>query len=407
MKPVSMRTIVSALGTIFVCLVSITLASGQPTPQRNGQAVGDQKPIMAEDAFKNVQVLRGISVQEFMETMGFFAAATNLSCADCHVEASTGSWAAYADDIPIKQTARKMVVMMNAINQSYFGGKRVVTCYSCHRNARAPRVTPKLAEQYGVPPVDDPDEIPRQAAGEPTPDQILDKYIQAVGGAQKVGALTSFVAKGDYEGYDSPGEKYPIEMEAKAPGQVYQLYHGGTGDVIRVYDGRAAWVAQPEADYPVPLIALGGGDLDGAKVEAALAFPSQIKQLLTNMRTGMPVSGVTSILPNSIVGVTVDDRELKVIEGTTASGNNVKLYFDPMSGLLVRMVRYTNLPTGLIPTQVDYADYRDVAGVKMPFQVTKSWVDGRSVTQLTSIQANVPVDARKFAKPAPPASTKP
>lgn len=85
------------------------------------QAVPSAKPLLAEDVFKNVQLLRGISVKEFMETMGFFAAATNSTCTVCHGDASAGSWDNYALDTPLKQTARKMILMVNALNQSYFG----------------------------------------------------------------------------------------------------------------------------------------------------------------------------------------------------------------------------------------------------------------------------------------------
>jgi len=114
--------------------------------------------------------------------------------------------------------------------------------------------------------------------------------------------------------------------------------------------------------------------------------------MLAKWRTGQPVE--------------VDGRQRTVVEGTSPGGNGVKLYFDPQSGLLTRMVRYTNLPLGLIPTQIDYADYRDVSGIKMPFRVTKTWVDGRAIVELSSIQPNVPIEAAKFAKPAPPAPPK-
>jgi hypothetical protein len=66
----------------------------------------------------------------------------------------------------------------------------------------------------------------------------------------------------------------------------------------------------------------------------------------------------------------------------------------------VRQVRYTNSPVGLNPTQTDYEDYRDVSGVKMPFRLMTTWTDGRATTELSQIQANTPVDAAKFGKPA-------
>ncbi len=392
------RTALSITGAMIVSLMGIVSSGGQAMPQRIAEITPEEKPLTAEQVFKNVQLLKGISVKEFMETMGFFAAATNKTCTTCHGDASGGSWERYADDPPQKQTARKMMLMVDALNRTYFGGKREVTCYSCHHNSERPKGTPILAEQYGSPAPEDPEEIPQQAPGAPSPDQVLNKYVQALGGAQKLATFTSFVAKGTYQGYDDPATS-PVEIYAKARGQFFQVVHGISGDSTWVDDGRSAWVAQADPDaMPVPLMTLAAGDLDGSHLESELYFPARVKQLLANLRVGFPISGVTSILADS-VGVGVDDRELTVLEGTTPAGTNVKLYFDPTSGLLVRMVRYTNLPVGFIPTEIDYADYRDISGIKVPFRVTKTWVDGRSVTELRSIQLNVPIDAAKFAKP--------
>jgi len=94
------------------------------------------------------------------------------------------------------------------------------------------------------------------------------------------------------------------------------------------------------------------------------------------------------------------------VQGTTASGAIATLYFDDESGLLVRVLRYANSPVGRIPTQIDYSDYRDVAGIKMPFKWTFGWLDGRENVELASIQTNVPIDAVKFAKPPAPVAPK-
>ena len=117
-------------------------------------------------------------------------------------------------------------------------------------------------------------------------------------------------------------------------------------------------------------------------------MPAQIKQVLSKWRVGR-----TSI---------VNDRKVQVVQGATASGAMATLYFDDESGLLVRVLRYANSPVGRIPTQIDYADYRDVNGIKMPFKWTFGWLDGRENVELASIQTNVPIDPSKFAKPAPP-----
>jgi outer membrane lipoprotein-sorting protein len=78
----------------------------------------------------------------------------------------------------------------------------------------------------------------------------------------------------------------------------------------------------------------------------------------------------------------------------------MNFYFDE-SGLLVRLVRLTETAVGRVPTQIDYGDYREVAGVKMPFRWTVTWTNGQSTTELSEVQPNVPVDAARFARPVP------
>src|SRR5262244_2567243 len=192
------------LATIALWLLSSAPAAGQAAPPRQ---------LMSEQAFKNVTVLKGIPVDEFMNTMGFISAATNYNCIDCHVEPKVeGDWSVYAQDTPRKATARRMILMVQEINRTNFRGVRVVTCYTCHHNLQgAPKITPRLAEQYGEPPelVPNEVEITRQTPGAPSADQVFDKYLQAVGGAQKAAVVTSVFFKGTYEGYAEP--KAPVD----------------------------------------------------------------------------------------------------------------------------------------------------------------------------------------------------
>jgi len=76
------------------------------------------------------------------------------------------------------------------------------------------------------------------------------------------------------------------------------------------------------------------------------------------------------------------------------------MYFDTQTGYLVRTVRYAASPIGRMPTQVDYGDYRDVNGVKIPFKYTFAWLDGRDAFQLNNVRVNLPLDSAKFAKPS-------
>src|SRR6202790_1592194 len=184
------------LKQIILPVIGIGVVCAQSTP--------DPKPLMVEDVFKNVQVLKGIPVNQFMDTMGFFSASLGLNCTYCHVTESLGNWEKFAEDVPLKRTARRMILMVNAINKDNFQGRRVVTCYSCHHGGQRPKVIPSLAEQYSTP-EEDPNEVEivGSAPAGPSAEQILDKYIQAVGGTQHLAALTSFAAKGTYEGFET------------------------------------------------------------------------------------------------------------------------------------------------------------------------------------------------------------
>lgn len=386
MKPGRRQTII----TVFV----LATASVLGVPPTMPQAAPQQKAQMAEDVFKNIQVLKGIPVDEFMETMGFFSASLGLNCVDCHTNQSEGNWARFADDTPLKQTARRMITMVGAINKTNFGGARALTCYTCHRGDQRPKVVPSLAAQYG-PPLEDPNEIEIiPQTGVPSADEVFEKYLQALGGTQRLGNMTSFVARGTYSGYDTDHQKFPVEIFAKAPARRTTIVHlriaDSIADSVRTYDGRDGWIAAP--DKPVPLMALTGGNLNLAKIEAMLSFPMQVKQAYGQWRAG---------------ATTIEDRDMQVLQGTSPNQPPVKLYFDSKSGLLVRIVHYSESPVGRTPTQIDYDDYREVAGVRLPFRWTVTWTDGQASFELTEVQPNVSIENARFAMPAPAAPPKP
>jgi len=362
--------------TITLWLVSATFVAGQ----------GPSRPPLAEEVFKNIQVLKGMPVDQFMGTMGFFSAALGMNCTDCHVDESGGNWAKYADDNDLKRTARRMVQMVAGINKGSFAGRQVVTCNTCHRGSTKPSVMPSLNLLYGTPPPDEPGDPFEAAPGQPPADQVFDKYLKALGGADRLAKVTSLVAKGTYKAFDD-ADSSPMDIYARAPGQRATIVHTLNGDSTTIIDGRGAWIAAPEAEKPVPLLEITGQDLDGVKLEAALAFPAAIKTLATKWRVGPPA--------------VMNDKEALTVQGTTAAGATVTLCFDAESGLLVRLIRYSESPVGRLVSRVDYDDYRDVSGVKMPFHWTVSWLSGRSVFQLNEVRSNVAIEPARFAKPAP------
>src|SRR5205809_1335139 len=152
------RGILAAMGIAIVGLIGAGLAAAQSASQ--------DKPLLSDQVFKNVQVLKGIPVDDFLGTMGIMAAALQFDCSDCHVGAGTDKvdWAA---DTPRKRMARTMVNMVATINKTNFGGRQMVTCWTCHRNRDKPLVTPVMATIYGTPAYEPDDVIIQSPAGDP------------------------------------------------------------------------------------------------------------------------------------------------------------------------------------------------------------------------------------------------
>jgi outer membrane lipoprotein-sorting protein len=364
------RIAIDAIVTVVAFLLAVVSAGAQQNAQ------------LSENVFKSVQVLRGIPVDEFMDTMGMFASSLGYDCASCHDQEISSNREAFAVTTPAIQRARQMILMMNALNRANFGGEQRVTCFTCHRGNYRPEVVPNLALQYGEF-TDDPNAMiilpDRGASVEP----IFAKYMQALGGAERLAKLSSFVAKGTYTGFTTSGAGVPVEIFAKAPDQRTQIIHMPEGDSVKSYDGHNCWVA--EKWRPLPLMPLTGGNLDGARLDALMSFPAQIQKAFSQWK---------------VTSSTIDDRKIQVLQGTNAGQLPVNLYFD-VSGLLVRVVRWNKVVVGTIPTQIDYSDYREVAGVKIPFHAVVTWTDGQDTFELSDIQPNVPIDAGKFATPAP------
>ena len=351
-----------------------------------------EKPPISDQVFKNVQVMKGIPVDQFMATMGFFSASLGMSCEDCHM-ADDRNWNGFAADNTRKRMARRMIQMMQKINEDNFGGRQMVTCWSCHRGADAPRTVPDFNVQYGPLAPPDPNAVIAQNPLAPMPDDVFNKYIQAVGGTQKAAALAGFTATGTNVGYGpESADKRQTEVYVKAnPLQRSVVIHTSNGDNTTTFNGTNAWYAAPLR--PVDVLPLAGQELEGAKIDAMLHFPAQIKQIAPRWRVG--------------ASTTIDDKDVDVVQGNTAGGVIVTLYFDQKTGLLTRSVRFSDSPVGKIPVQADYSDYRDVAGVKMPFKLTMTWLDGRDNFELTQVRPNVTIDAAKFVKPAPSTPPKP
>lgn len=379
----SNQLMLAVAGGTVVCLIGLACA-GQAAAQGPVAAARTQT---AGEAFKNVttSTLKGLTVSDFLGSMGVMSAALGYDCADCHIAAGTDK-VNWEFDTPKKRTARRMVEMVAVINRTNFGGAQMVTCWTCHHGRFLPSTTIALDTLYGTP-NDERNDIVVPGEGQPPATQILDKYIEALGGAQRLAGLRSYIATGTSLGYEGLGGGGSFQIFAKAPDQRTTLIafkeHPERGDSTRTYNGSSGWIKSPRGLFPI--YELTGSELDGARLDAQLSFPGQIKQVLGNWRAGALDS--------------IGDKEVQVVQGSGPRGLLATLYFDKESGLLVRLVRYSASPIGRVPTQIDYSDYRDVGGIKFPFKYTFTWLDGKDSFQLTDVKVNVPIDAATFGKP--------
>jgi photosynthetic reaction center cytochrome c subunit len=380
------RVFACATAVAVVCLVAtagVRGASAQGGQTGSApQGAGERVP-MVEEVFKTVTLLRGIPVDTFFEVMGTFASSMGNDCTFCHAANAALDKSAFATPTPRLRRARQMIEMMNALNKQYFGGRPRVTCFTCHGGSNTPRADPSFMVQYGEP-VLDPDERDFLTDTSVNVNQVFDRYLQAIGGADRLSRLTSFAAKGTYSGFDTDRSTVPIELYAKSPAQQTVVVHLTIGASTRVFDGKNAWIAGPE--QPLPLLTLTGGNLDRARLEALANFPAGLRQGYSQWRGGRTI---------------LDDKDVIVLQATS-NGAPVQLYFDN-NGFLVRLLRFTATPVAFVPTQIDYADYRELpgVGVKVPFTRTMTQTYMQMTLQLTDIQPNAPIDAARFARPAP------
>ncbi len=324
----------------------------------------------AGQAFKNVTELKDIPADQLMPAMQFISASLGVQCDTCHVQGKPE-----ADDKRAKKTAREMIAMTMAINKNSFHGQTQVTCFSCHRGSERPVVIPSVIETDAPA---KPDVRPAQPAQPPTADSILEKYVAALGGADAIKKVTSRVGKGVIT---SSGTNTPIEVFTKAPNKRITITHAESGDSSTAFDGTIGWMGSTGR----PAREMAPADAKGSALDSEFYLSLRMKEIFAQIRAGRPDK--------------IGDVAVTTLMGTRQGLPPVRFFFDANTGLLLRMVRYTENPLGRMPVQIDYADYRDVDGVKTPFRWTLSRPNGRFTIQLTEVKANVPIDDAKFAKP--------
>jgi len=367
---------------VLVC-VALLLATFGAQGQQHKAGPGDQANASktAAQTFKNIQVLKDIPGDQLIPSMQFIAASLGVECEYCHVEGQFQS-----DDKKPKNTAREMIKMMLAINQENFDGTREVTCYSCHRGATRPVSTPMIPEQQ-TPTVENAATTPISTAKVPPKfEDILAKCVQASGGQAAIEKITSRQENGTITTPD--GQAAPVDVMAKAPDKRSVVTHGKRGDSVTAFDGQVGWMSAPGR----PARMMGPADVAATRVDADLHLSLDLKNLFTAFRVG----GIEKI----------DGEEMRVVTAEQNDRLAARLYFNESTGLLVRLVHFVDSPLGFNPVEIDFADYRDADGVKVPFRWTVARPTGRFTIQLDSVKQNLPLSDASFSPPPTPDAQK-
>jgi photosynthetic reaction center cytochrome c subunit len=332
-----------------------------------------QAPMLAEQEFKNIQALKGVPADQIFPTMQFIAASLGVECEHCHVE-----HAFEKDDKKQKVTARKMIGMMMAINKENFEGHREVTCYSCHRGSTEPVGTPFIGTDGAAPSMRAARESSDHKNDLPFADQLLDKYLVAVGGGESLQKITSRVQKGTLSGFGS--QRFPMDIYSKAPDKRISTMHLKNGDSITAFDGKQGWLGMPGRVH-----LMTAAENEAVRIDADLYLPLHVKTLFQKFRVDF--------------GEKIEGRETYLVVAQNEGQPPLRLYLDKETGLLMRLVRYAETPLGRNPTQIDYSDYREADGVKIPFRWTLARPGNQFTIQVEKMEQNIPVEDAKFTPP--------
>ena len=369
MKIKTLRRIGASIAILATACLVLQLA--------NNERATAQQPARpsrtAEQAFKNIKVIKDMPAGQLQGAMAFMAASLGVDCLYCHTPPAMEK-----DDKPTKETARRMLAMVHEINKN-FGDKVVVNCATCHRGKPKPVSNPPLPS-ISTPFTSQSTTVNQQPL--PTVDEILSRYIKALGGMEAVDRVTTRMRKGAIE---VAGVHGTFEFYEVAPNKAFLSgsLPPPLGSVEQAFDGSKGWVKNQSGVF----------DMTGDGLEQARRdwiFYGDVK--LREQYKEMSVAGRERL----------DNRELYVIVGTRPNGQIERLYFDVQTGLLAR--RYSETPSyfGALPIMTDYDDYRKVGKVRLPFVVRKVRGGTILLQKISEYRLNIKIDDARFKKPVAP-----
>lgn len=318
--------------------------------------------VTAGQKFKNIKVLNEMPAEQMGKVMNLMSASLGVNCSFCHVGNDFEK-----DGKEEKEAAREMLKMTFALNKTYFDGRPEVSCATCHNGRAHPQSAPNLNLTAA-------ETRPTQPNVKPTIEQITDKYTLALGGRKNLDKITSRYIKAVR--VEPDGKTEPEEIWQKS-GKLLTTTKYGDYLIAEAFDGTNAW-KRSNADE----IKLKADEEEQIKREAQLFASADLKAIYSKMEFG---------IVDKIGG-----REAYQIRAVTAGNQRERLYFDVQSGLLVRRIASTPTILGNFPYQVDYTDYKDFGGVKLPTTVRFALPNITWTRKVLEVKNNAAIDDAKF-----------
>jgi hypothetical protein len=354
-----------SLAVIGLALAVYLTASGSAQNQ-----IGPQEKT-AEQVYKNIQVLTGLPASELDGVMYFMSATMGVGCTHCH----TNSWE--SDEKTTKIATRRMIVMTRAINKESFSGNPAITCYTCHRGQHNTEPLPPI--DIATNPAPDVTVVSARPVTLPSTDEVIARYIHAIGGEAAISKLKTRVSRGTETTTNrmTPPQTIPIELIQAAPDKLLITRNNPRGSTLEGFDGSKGWTKDVR----------GLGEMTGKQLAETVREADFFRYL--KLRETYPQMRV-------LARDKVRDREAYVVGATSRDDSREKLYFDVESGLLVRRFVAFKTAFGSIPEVTDFDDYRNVDGVKLPLMITWSRPPFGFVRKFMEIKINTPVDSDRF-----------
>jgi hypothetical protein len=361
------------LSLIIGCCLAVTAARSSAQSQQS--APSPEKS--AEQVYRNVQVFKGLPATQLYTAMNFISAALGVNCAHCHVPNQFEK-----DDKAAKQTARRMIEMTQALNRTSFGETQAVTCYTCHRGQAQPVSIPLVTMAATGQPM--------SSNSLPSVDQLLDKYVSALGGRERLEKITTLMMKGTEtpSGQANNPASRTLEVYRKAPNKLLLVNVQDGNNSQRVFDGETGW-----QQFGGRTLGMSATDLGMIRREAQFDrnynLRAQFSQLIVTGRAK------------------IGERETWVVEATPVETRigpmgleREWLYFDANTGLLARRQIEAKTVLGKMPFAIDFDDYREIDGVKWPFTVRQLFPNFGVTQRFSEIKLNSSLEDERFKQPA-------